>query len=68
MSAILGIDLGTTNSALAVLDQTGKPDIVANGEGENVTPSAVYFEPEDDRRAVVVPPVAGASARWRMRR
>jgi len=44
MAAIIGIDLGTTNSALALLDSTGRPEIVPNAEGDHVTPSVVFFE------------------------
>lgn len=40
----VGIDLGTTYSALAVINPAGKPEIVANADGERVTASAVYFE------------------------
>jgi molecular chaperone DnaK len=40
----IGIDLGTTYSALAVINPAGKPEIVPNAEGERITASAVYFE------------------------
>ena len=43
MANIVGIDLGTTFSAVAKLDETGKPDIVKNQEGGNITPSVVEF-------------------------
>lgn len=39
-----GIDLGTTYSAIAIINQFGKPEVVANSEGEPITPSAVYFD------------------------
>ncbi|MFT3991868.1 MAG: Hsp70 family protein [Luteolibacter sp.] len=39
---ILGIDLGTTNSAVGVVD-SGFPILLANEEGRRITPSAVYF-------------------------
>lgn len=53
MSTIVGIDLGTTNSALAVLDDAGRPKIVENAEGANITPSAVFYEPGDDGKVTV---------------
>ena len=43
MGAFIGIDLGTTFSAVAQIDDTGRPAIVANQEGENITPSVVEF-------------------------
>jgi molecular chaperone DnaK len=46
MSTLVGIDLGTTNSAIAIIDNTGRPEIVPNGEGDHVTPSAVFYEPD----------------------
>lgn len=45
MGNIVGIDLGTTYSAIAKLDDTGRPEII-NVEGENVTPSIVEFTSE----------------------
>lgn len=42
--AIIGIDLGTTNSLVAELDNTGRPRIVHNREGVNVTPSVVHYQ------------------------
>jgi molecular chaperone DnaK len=41
---ILGIDLGTTNSAMAVVNQHGVPEIIPNREGEYITPSAIFFD------------------------
>ena len=43
MANIIGIDLGTTYSAMARLDENGTPLIVENGEGEHLTPSIVEF-------------------------
>jgi len=43
MGNIVGIDLGTTFSAIAKLDDTGRPEIIDNSEGKNVTPSVVEF-------------------------
>ncbi len=44
MGKIVGIDLGTTNSAIASLDEIGKPKIVANQDGGNITPSVIFFD------------------------
>lgn len=43
---IIGIDLGTTNSLMAQLDNVGQPKIIHNSEGLNLTPSAICFDPE----------------------
>ncbi|MFD1513524.1 molecular chaperone DnaK [Halomarina rubra] len=43
---ILGIDLGTTNSAFAVMEG-GDPEIIVNGEGDRTTPSVVGFTDEE---------------------
>lgn len=48
MSKVLGIDLGTTNSAMAVLEG-GAPTIIVNAEGDRTTPSVVGFRAEGDR-------------------
>ena len=47
MSKIVGIDLGTTNSAIACLDEVGKPKIVSNQDGATITPSVIYFDNEN---------------------
>ena len=47
MGNIVGIDLGTTFSAIAKLDDTGRPEIIDNSEGKNVTPSVVEFISEN---------------------
>jgi molecular chaperone DnaK len=44
MTNIIGIDLGTTFSAVAVIDETGRPKIVHNEQGQNITPSVVSLE------------------------
>ena len=48
MGKILGIDLGTTNSAMAVLEG-GQPTIIVNAEGARTTPSVVGFRADGDR-------------------
>ena len=45
---ILGIDLGTTNSAFAVMEG-GEPEIIVNSEGNRTTPSVVAFSDDDER-------------------
>ena len=64
MSKLVGIDLGTTFSALAVLDDIGKPEIVPNEDGERITPSAVLF-PEDEPGKALVGDVALKAAAYR---
>jgi molecular chaperone DnaK len=44
---IVGIDLGTTFSAIAYINSYGKPEIIPNLEGERTTPSVIFFEEED---------------------
>lgn len=48
MSKILGIDLGTTNSAMAVVE-AGQPKIIENKEGNRTTPSVVAFSKNGER-------------------
>lgn len=48
---IFGIDLGTTYSCIAYVNDAGKAEVVPNAEGDSTTPSVVYFE---DSRNVVV--------------
>jgi molecular chaperone DnaK len=42
--ATYGIDLGTTNSCIAYVDETGRPVVLKSAVGEDTTPSVVYFE------------------------
>ena len=50
MSKILGIDLGTTNSAMAIIEG-GKPKILENAEGNRTTPSIVGLSKSNERLA-----------------
>ncbi|MHC4405026.1 MAG: Hsp70 family protein [Planctomycetota bacterium] len=43
----VGIDLGTTNSAVAWIDETGRSAMVRNSEGDLLTPSVVFFDDEE---------------------
>jgi len=48
MSRVVGIDLGTTNSVIAVME-AGKPVVIANAEGSRLTPSVVGFSKSGER-------------------
>ena len=48
MSKIIGIDLGTTNSVVAVMEG-GEPTVITNPEGNRLTPSVVAFAKSDER-------------------
>src|SRR5271165_3396205 len=55
MSTFVGIDLGTTNSVVAHRNRYGRPEVIANREGANITPSVVYFGTD--------PPAVGQEAK-----
>lgn len=44
MGKYIGIDLGTTFSCMAYINETGQPAIIPNSEGKNITPSTVLFD------------------------
>lgn len=48
MGKVFGIDLGTTYSCIAYIDESGKPVVLKNAEGDLTTPSVVYFESQSD--------------------
>ena len=59
MAIVLGIDLGTTYSCVAYMDENDKPVVLKNSEGDLTTPSAVWFE---DQNTITVGLTAKESA------
>src|SRR4051812_3825446 len=55
MAPLVGIDLGTTNSVVAHRNAYGRPEVIANREGQNITPSVIYFGSD--------PPAVGQEAK-----
>src|ERR687886_1110671 len=51
MAKVLGIDLGTTNSVVAVMEG-GEPTVLENAEGSRITPSVVAVNPKSGERLV----------------
>ena len=51
--AVYGIDLGTTYSCISQVDKYDQAVVLRNFEGDSTTPSAVYFDPDDDSKVVV---------------
>jgi molecular chaperone DnaK (HSP70) len=62
MTRSVGIDLGTTYSAVAILRDTGEPEILPNRDGENITPSVVLFQSFGGRDEPLVGTMAKHSA------
>ncbi len=48
MAKVIGIDLGTTNSCVAIME-AGDPDVITNAEGSRITPSVVAFTEGGER-------------------
>jgi molecular chaperone DnaK len=55
MGKVIGIDLGTTFSAVAYVNASGKPEIIPNRDGERIMPSVVFFENDN--------PIVGITAK-----
>ncbi len=53
MAKIIGIDLGTTNSCVAVIEG-GEPVVIPNAEGARTTPSVVAFKKDGERIVAMV--------------
>ena len=53
MAKVIGIDLGTTNSAMAAIE-AGEPAVLENAEGNRITPSVVAINPKTGERMVGV--------------
>src|SRR5215472_16050069 len=58
---VVGIDLGTTNSVVAFVDETGEAHAIAGRDGERIVPSVVWF-PEEDQTRVEVGELAKSQA------
>jgi molecular chaperone DnaK len=61
MNQVVGIDLGTTNSVVAFVDEAGEAHAIAGRDGERIVPSAVWF-PQDDETRVEVGELAKSQA------
>ena len=56
---VFGIDLGTTQSSIAYVDDVGKPTVLTNSQGNATTPSVVYFDFESKESVLVGEQAAG---------
>ena len=66
MGHVFGIDLGTTYSCIAYIDEYGRPEVLKNSEGNRTTPSVVMIRPTQDvvvgeeaKRSVEIEPEQG---------
>jgi molecular chaperone DnaK len=50
---VVGIDLGTTNSVVAYVDEAGEAHAISDSDGKRIVPSAVWFRPDDKTRVEV---------------
>src|SRR5438094_10665562 len=53
MAKVIGIDLGTTNSCVAIME-AGDPVVITNAEGSRITPSVVAFTDNSERLVVQI--------------
>ena len=60
---VYGIDLGTTYSCIAYMDEHNKPVVLTNSNGYRTTPSVVFFEDEDEATNIVVGDAAKESGK-----
>ena len=59
MKQVYGIDLGTTNSCIAVIGEDGQPEVIKNLEDHYTTPSVIFYDENGD-------PVVGGEAKSMM--
>ena len=64
MAKVIGIDLGTTNSCVAIME-SGDPNVLANAEGSRTTPSVVAFTESGERLVGQIPQVVPLLSRRR---
>ena len=64
MGRVIGIDLGTTNSCVSIMEGS-QPKVLENAEGARTTPSMVSFD-EEKKRLIGQPEIGRASCRERV--